>query len=92
MSDCDVLFNLGEAAVLLQSAKLLVDRVNVRGPGIIGTRLTLRFDVPHCQTHRRGVECGGTPSVVLVGPTFRSYRYYREFMRMNGIDPRRAGR
>jgi len=60
-------------------------------PGIGGTRLTLRFDVPHCQTHRRGVACGGTPGVVLVGLTFRSYRYYREFIRMNGIDHRRAG-
>jgi hypothetical protein len=60
-------------------------------PGIIGNRLTLRFDVPHCQTHRRGVACGGTSGVVLVGLTFRSYRYYREFIHMNGIDQRRAG-
>ena len=48
------------------------------------TQLTLRFDIPHCGLHSKGVERG--PHALL----FRSMPYYREFCRINRLDLRHA--
>lgn len=56
------------------------------GVGMV-QRLTLRFNVPHCQNHKRGVEVVGGSGWEL---KFRSHRYWREFCRVNGIPTRQA--
>jgi hypothetical protein len=79
-----------------------VDQVEVvidRGGGAVSTRVRMRLPFPCCGGHHIGVGASETRHVWEgngwecdhVQLRFNSYRYWREFCRLNNIDQRRAG-